>query len=169
MQHRGAEGHKEYIFGPRRGEKRRAEQDLEVLRAVAEKSDPGEAWKAMAAESRCLQVAAGFEAEQERSKEELSRLKADLTEEREEKSRLKTENASLKTENANLKRCNMNLRAKEEENQEKIQRLETTNGKLRAIVVEHEAPFVSPSWRPPLRWPSGNAPSGSARSGSDVP
>ncbi len=50
MQRRGEDGRKEHIRGPHRGEKRKAEQDLERLRAAAEEASDA-AWSAMAAES----------------------------------------------------------------------------------------------------------------------
>ena len=61
MQRRGEDGRKEHIRGPHRGEKRKAEQDLERLRAAAEEASDA-AWSAMAAESRRLQERADFEA-----------------------------------------------------------------------------------------------------------
>ena len=43
------------IRGPRRGEKRKAEQDLAMLLTLAEQAGPEAAWSAMATESRRLQ------------------------------------------------------------------------------------------------------------------
>ena len=58
---RRAAGRKEHIRGPRRGEKRRAEQDLELIRAAAEKEiDP---WHAMSVEAHRLQERAEYEAQ----------------------------------------------------------------------------------------------------------
>ncbi len=62
MQRRGEGGRQEHICGPRRGEKRRAEQDLEALRVAAEEAGPAAAWDAMAVEARRLQERADFEA-----------------------------------------------------------------------------------------------------------
>ena len=62
MQRRGEGGRKEHIRGPRRGEKRKAEQDLEMLHAAAGETASDVAWRAMAAESRRLQERADFEA-----------------------------------------------------------------------------------------------------------
>jgi len=63
VQRRGEGGRKEHIYGPRRGEKRKAEEDLEALRAVvARVADPAQAWGAMASEARALQERADFEA-----------------------------------------------------------------------------------------------------------
>ena len=58
---RRAMGRKEHIRGPRRGEKRRAEQDLELIRAAAEEEiDP---WHAMSIEAHRLQERAEYEAQ----------------------------------------------------------------------------------------------------------
>ena len=58
---RRAAGRTEHICGPRRGEKRRAEQDLELIRAAAEEEiDP---WHAMSVEAHRLQERAKLEAE----------------------------------------------------------------------------------------------------------
>ena len=58
---RWAVGRNEHIYGPRRGEKRRAEQDLELIRAAAEEEiDP---WYAMSVEAHRLQERAKLEAE----------------------------------------------------------------------------------------------------------
>ena len=57
-----AGGRAEDICGPRRGEKRKAEEDLEALRAAAEQAGPDAAWSAMADVSQCLQERARFEA-----------------------------------------------------------------------------------------------------------
>ncbi len=62
MQRRSEDGRNEHIRGPRRREKRKAEQDLETLRAAAEEAASDAAWSAMAAESRRLQERADFEA-----------------------------------------------------------------------------------------------------------
>ena len=54
-------GRKEDIYGPRRGEKRKAEEDLESIRAVAaQQIDP---WYAMSVEAHRLQERAKLEAE----------------------------------------------------------------------------------------------------------
>jgi hypothetical protein len=55
-------GRKEHIYGPRRGEKRKAEQDLEALRAAAEQAGSDAAWSSMSAECHRLQERADFEA-----------------------------------------------------------------------------------------------------------
>ena len=60
-QRRVAGGRAEDICGPRRGEKRKAEEDLEALRAAAEQAGPDAAWSAMADVSQCLQERARFE------------------------------------------------------------------------------------------------------------
>ena len=62
LQRRVAGGRAEDICGPRRGEKRKAEEDLEALRAAAEQAGPDAAWSAMADVSQCLQERARFEA-----------------------------------------------------------------------------------------------------------
>ncbi len=62
LQRRVAGGRAEDICGPRRGEKRKAEEDLEALRAAAEQAGPDAAWSAMADVSQCLQERAWFEA-----------------------------------------------------------------------------------------------------------
>ena len=61
MQRRSESGRKEHIRGPRRGEKRKAEEDLEALRAAAKEAGLAAAWDAMAAEARRLQERANFE------------------------------------------------------------------------------------------------------------
>ena len=48
MQCRGTNGHKKHVYGPRRGEKRKAEQDMGTLRAAAEGAGPGVASKSPA-------------------------------------------------------------------------------------------------------------------------
>ena len=54
-------GRKEDIYGPRRGEKRKAEEDLESIRAVAEEGlDP---WHAMSVEAHRLQERVEYEAQ----------------------------------------------------------------------------------------------------------
>ena len=62
MQQWGKNGRKEIIRGPCRGEKRKAEEDLEALRAAAAAACPAAAWGAMAAEARRLQERSDFEA-----------------------------------------------------------------------------------------------------------
>ena len=58
---RWAAGRDEHIHGRRRGEKRRAEQDLELIRAAAEEEiDP---WYAMSLEAHRLQERAEYEAQ----------------------------------------------------------------------------------------------------------
>ena len=61
MQRRGEGGRKENIRGPRRGDKRKAEEDLEELRAAAAEACPTSAWNAMVAKARRLQHQAVFE------------------------------------------------------------------------------------------------------------
>lgn len=65
VQRRGSNGRKDHIHGPHRGEKRKAEQDLETLRAAAKHAGPGKAWSAMTAESRHLKERADFEREKQ--------------------------------------------------------------------------------------------------------
>jgi hypothetical protein len=60
LQRRATDGRMEHICGPRRGEKRKAEEDLEAIRAAAAGSR--EAWGAMAAQAHRLQERANFEA-----------------------------------------------------------------------------------------------------------
>ena len=62
LQRRNEFGVKENIRGPRRGQKRRAEQDLEALRAAAAQAGPDATWSAMCAEGRRLRERADFEA-----------------------------------------------------------------------------------------------------------
>ena len=62
VQRRGENGRKENIRGPRRGEKRKAEQDLETLRAAAEEAASSSIWNAMTAAGRRLHERADFEA-----------------------------------------------------------------------------------------------------------
>ena len=52
MRRRGEGSRREHILGPLRGEKRKAEQDLEMLHAAAGETASDVAWRAMAAESR---------------------------------------------------------------------------------------------------------------------
>ena len=59
LQRRSAGGSKEYVYGPRRSGKRKAEEDLEAIRAVARGP---EAWSAATAEGHRLQERALFEA-----------------------------------------------------------------------------------------------------------
>lgn len=67
LQRRDESGRKVHIRGPRRGEKRKSEEDLQALRAAAQEIappaawDPAAAWDAMAAEARRLQGQAEFE------------------------------------------------------------------------------------------------------------
>ena len=58
MQRRAGDGRKEHIRGPRRDEKRKAEENLATIRAVAQGPD---AWNAMTAEAHRLQERAEFE------------------------------------------------------------------------------------------------------------
>ena len=62
MQQRGKNGHKHHIHGPYRGEKRKAEHDLEMLCTSAKHAGPESAWCATAAESCRLKERADFEA-----------------------------------------------------------------------------------------------------------
>ena len=62
LQRRNEFGVNEHIRGPRRGQKRRAEQDLEALRAAAAQAGPDATWSAMCAEGRRLRERADFEA-----------------------------------------------------------------------------------------------------------
>eukprot|EP00973_Karenia_brevis_P055731 7752389-Karenia_brevis.AAC.1 len=59
LQRRADDGRKDHIHGPRRGEKRKAEEDLEAIHAAACGPD---AWSGMAAEARRLHERADFEA-----------------------------------------------------------------------------------------------------------
>ena len=58
VQRRASSGQKQHIIGPRRVDKRKAEQDLEAIREASR--DPN-AWDAMAAAARRLQERAEFE------------------------------------------------------------------------------------------------------------
>eukprot|EP00973_Karenia_brevis_P078663 10918492-Karenia_brevis.AAC.1 len=58
LRRRGVDGRVEQIYGPRRGEKRKAEEDLNAIRAAAQGPD---AWSDMAAEARRLQDQSVFE------------------------------------------------------------------------------------------------------------
>ena len=56
------EGRKQYVYGPRRGQKRRAEEDLELMRTAARgKTEKRDIYAAVAEEGRRLQERAEWE------------------------------------------------------------------------------------------------------------
>ena len=67
VQHRDGEGKNAHISGPRRAEKRRADADLDSMRAAAcNKAARGEMYEAMAGEGRALRERAAFSGRQRR-------------------------------------------------------------------------------------------------------